>query len=221
MSLPAIEAIFRLAIRNRIPIVAIHPYTSYAAGPKKELLELAMLYGIPVIDMSEVASRKGLKLTDISTDYVHPNDRGHTLIGHAVRDVFLVASNNSPPAHGVRQTPPRRYQPDLDGIRFIPASSFASKAKLVPLRRFKGAGQAAEIREVEIATRSSIAVLIFSFGKTAKIEYKLDRQDWTQAKPQPNWFLNYALLAGKQQQPHRLRLRVDQSAVIDGLLVSE
>ena len=77
------------------------------------------------------------------------------------------------------------------------------------------------MKEIEIATRSSIAVVIFSFGRTAKLEYKIDQPDWAKAKPQPNWFLNYALLAGKSKAPHRLRLRVENSAVIDGMLVSE
>ena len=222
LCLPAIESIFRLAIRHGIPVVAIHPYTSYAAGPKKELIELAVLYKVPVIDMSDVAARKGQKLTDLSADYVHPNDRGHALIRDAVRDVFRAAVEAKPDAsHGLKQTPPRQYQPDLDSIRFIPASAFAAKAKLVPLRRFRGSGQAAEIKEVEIATRSSIAVLIFSFGKAAKMEYKIDQQDWAKAPPQPGWFLNYALLATKKQEPHRLWLRLEDSAVIDGLLVSE
>jgi lysophospholipase L1-like esterase len=224
LSLPAIESIFRLAIGKKIPIVAIHPYTSYAAGPKKELMELASLYGIPVIDMSEVAARKGLKLTDLlrktrkteprrgwayvflsslvvragpfahSNDYVHPNDRGHALIRDAVRDVFAAASEAKPdPVYAPRQLLKRQYEPNLDAVRFIPAPVFASKAKLMPLARFKGAGQAAEI----------------------------DKHGWTKAPPQPNWFFNYALPAGKKQVQHRLRLRVENSAVIDGLLVSE
>jgi len=217
LCLPAVEAIFRLAIRKGIPLVAIHPYTSYAAGPKRELLELAAQYGIPMIDMSEVAARKGLKLTDLSQDYVHPNDRGHALVSDAVRELLRGVRPGKPLA----VLPVRKYQPDLDAIRFLPASAFAAKAKPVPLRRFKGTGQAAEIKELEITTRSPIAVLIFSFGKTAKLEYKLDQQDWTKAPPQPNWFLNYALLAGTKPASHKLRLRVENTAVIDGMLVSE
>ena len=101
-----------------------------------------------------------------------------------------------------------------------------SRFKLVtnyrePLARFKGAGKAAEIREAVIATRSSIAVLIFNFGKSAKLEYQIDKDPWTKAPPQPNWFLNYALMAEKQQAPHHLRVRAESGAVIDGILVSE
>ncbi len=221
LSLPAIESIFRLAISKNIPIIAIYPYTSYAAGPKKEIMELASLYSIPIADVSEAAARKGLKLPDLASDYVHPNDRGHALICDAVRELFAAAlERQAGPSHSSRLMP-RRYRPDLDRIRFIPSSAFAANAKLLPLARFKGAGKAAEIHETEISMRSSIAILIFSFGKTAKLEYQIDGQGWTKAPSQPNWFLNYALMAGAKPAPHRLRLRVDNSAVIDGILVSE
>jgi lysophospholipase L1-like esterase len=215
LALPAIESIFRLAIARHIPIVAFHPFTSYAAAPKRELFELAALYGVPIADVSEAAARRGLKLTDLSTDFVHPNDRGHALIFDAVRGLFAT------PLPSARGAMPRRYQPDLDRIRFIPASAFSTKSKALPLARFKGAGKAAEIHEAEIKMRSSIAVLIFSFGKSAKLEYQIDTQPWTKAAPQPNWFLNYALMSEKKPAQHHLRLRVETVATIDGILVSE
>ncbi len=214
--LPAMESIFRLAIQRGIPLVAIHPYTSYAAGPKKELIELAAAYRIPLIDMGDVAARKGLKLEALSKDYVHPNDRGEALICEAFRELFAASQPvvNSP-------LPARKYKPNLDGVRFIPASSFVTTARQQPLRRFKGIGKGAEIKEAKIAIRSSIAVLIFSFGKTANLEYRIDQQAWTKAKPQPNWFLNYALFNAKQQAPHSLQVRLENPAVVEGILVSE
>ena len=104
-SLPAIESIFRLAIARNILIIAIHPYPSYAAGPKKELMELAALYRIFIVDMSEVAASKGLKLTDLSSDYVHPNDRGHALISDAVHDRFAAARERIFKEPGKQQAP--------------------------------------------------------------------------------------------------------------------
>jgi lysophospholipase L1-like esterase len=90
------EGIIR-KIRSRLPQTAIVPVivgagrTEYVSPSREKHMAVAKYYGLPVIDLVVPIRQKmqaGLKLPDILTDGVHPNDAGYALYAQIVIDEF-------------------------------------------------------------------------------------------------------------------------------------